>query len=93
MILSAQPGKGGTAAVLRPFELVVSSEIVGETAVPRIRVVASTLAGGTGIDIGFSDADDPPYLLEPAVGILAGGFGHRRRGVVPVAGDHPGGGF
>jgi hypothetical protein len=39
-----------------------------------IRVVSSTLAGGSSADLGFALGDEPPYLLAPSAGVLIGGI-------------------
>ena len=78
LIISADRSAGGSgAAEVKPFQLsVVMSD--DETPVPMIRVVASTLAGGSSTggtpDLDFSEADIPPFLLTPAVGVLVGGI-------------------
>ena len=58
---------------LQPFQLIVSSS-GGETPTPMIRVVASTLAGGSSEELGFAEGDAPPYLLTPSEGKLVGGI-------------------
>lgn len=66
---------GKTAAItIRPFELQVVN--ASETATPdwRVRVYASTLAGGSATDIGFSEGDDPPYLLAAEAGVVQAGL-------------------
>jgi hypothetical protein len=58
------------AAAVKPFQLIVTSS-GGD---PKIRVIPSTLAGGSSTDVGFAAGDDPPYLLDPAEGVLVGGI-------------------
>lgn len=70
-------GRGGaTTAEPKPFQLEVVdvSEPEDETPDWRVRVYASTLAGGSSTDLGFALADDPPYLLEAQEGFLQGGI-------------------
>lgn len=69
----AKPGKGGAPAEIKPFQLIVASS-GGEAPTPMIRVVPSTLAGGSSTDLGFAAGDDPQYLLSPAEGVLVGGI-------------------
>ena len=60
----------------KPFQLIVATDSA-DTSVPpapKIRVVPSTLVGGSSTDLGFSEGDDPPYLLDPSEGVLIGGF-------------------
>jgi len=66
---SAPPGSSS----IQPFQLMVAST-EGENPTPCIRVAASTLAGGSSADLGFSEGDDPPYLLTPSKGVLVGGI-------------------
>lgn len=56
-----------------PFQLIVTTS-TGPSPVPKIRVVASTIAGGTSADLGFANGDDPPYLLTPSTGKVFGGI-------------------
>lgn len=64
-------GRGSSAVTYQPFELVVVMSD-DETPVPMIRVVASTLGGGSSLDLGFSAGDEPPMLLEPIDGVVQG---------------------
>lgn len=57
-MLSAVGGDGIVPVELRPFEL-VSAPLDGAL---RIRVVTSSLAGGS--PTGFSPGDDPPFVLD-----------------------------
>ena len=57
----------------QPFELLVAST-GGESPEPRIRIMPSTLAGGSSTNLGFSEGDDPQYLLAPAEGHIVGGI-------------------
>ena len=65
-----RPGGGTAEETIRPFQLIV----VSDEGDPRIRVVESTLAGGGSEELGFAEGDTPPYLLEPAEGVLVGGI-------------------
>lgn len=58
----------------RPFELQLIN--VSKTEAPdwRVRVYASTLAGGSATDIGFAEGDDPPYLLNAEAGVVQAGL-------------------
>lgn len=56
-----------------PFALAVTSA-PGSPSTTRIRVYPSTLAGGSSTDLGFSEGDEPPFLLVPEEGILVGGI-------------------
>ncbi|MEI6036046.1 MAG: hypothetical protein WCS65_17405 [Verrucomicrobiae bacterium] len=69
----ATSGSGGSATV-QPFTLLVGDDGATPTPSPMIRVIPSTLAGGSSTDLGFSEGDDPQYLLTPAEGILQGGI-------------------
>lgn len=60
-------------ASFQPFQLVVASS-GGSTPTPKIRVIPSTLAGGSSTELGFSAGDDPPYLLDPQEGVIVGGI-------------------
>jgi hypothetical protein len=65
-----------TSASFKPFQLIVTTD-PGDTSVPpapKIRVVPSTLAGGSSSDLGFSLGDDPEYYLYPSEGVLVGGI-------------------
>jgi hypothetical protein len=52
----------------------VDPESETSPAPPKIRVYPSTLAGGSSTDIGFTEGDDPAYLLTPSEGVLQGGI-------------------
>jgi hypothetical protein len=66
--------QGSSASIVfQPLELALATS-GGETPEPRIRVYASTIAGGSSTDIGFTEGDDPPYLLTPSEGVLQGGI-------------------
>lgn len=76
-------GGGGVGVGLRPFQVVVVADPEAEPdADPmpmKIRVVASTLAGGSSTggtpNLDFNvDDDAEPYLLPPSEGILRGGI-------------------
>lgn len=75
--ISADPGKGGGGTPApQPFALRVETDPddTSPSPAPKIRVYASTLAGGSSADIGFADGDDPPYLFSPLVGVVQGGL-------------------
>ena len=61
---------------LQPFQLFVGTDPADTTVppAPKIRVISSTLAGGTSTDLGFSFGDSPGYYLDPAEGVLVGGI-------------------
>lgn len=73
---------GKATTTIRPFELQVVN--VSETATPdwRVRVYASTLAGGSATDIGFAEGDDPPYLLNAEAGVVQAALTIDETGVV-----------
>ena len=67
----ARPWRGATAITGRPFQLVDASE----GATNKVRVFASTIAGGSATDLGFAEGDDPPYLLTVSgTGVVWGGI-------------------
>jgi len=68
------PGGGTSAPATRPFELSTLNEGTSEDPDWRVRVLPSTLAGGSSTDLGFALADDPPYLLAAEEGIVQGGI-------------------
>ena len=72
LVIPPRFGGGGNSAS-QPFELSVEMS-AGETPTPMIRVIPSTLAGGSSEDLGFSSGDDPHYLLAPSEGVLIGGI-------------------
>ncbi|MBE2181507.1 MAG: hypothetical protein IAE97_13660 [Chthoniobacterales bacterium] len=57
--------------IYKPLEMVL---VRNEEGNEMIRVYPSTLAGGSSVDLGFADGDDPAYLLSPATGVLQGGI-------------------
>ena len=57
-----------------PFELSTVNEGTSEAPDWRVRVMPSTLAGGSSTDLGFAVGDNPPYLLTAEEGILQGGI-------------------
>lgn len=67
---------GGSQPTIRPLHLIVTTdpEDTSENPPKKIRVVASTIAGGSSTDVGFAEGDDPPYLLTPAIGVVQGGI-------------------
>jgi hypothetical protein len=72
---SVVPRGGGTSTpTTRPFQLSLVNVSETETPEWKVRVLPSTLAGGSSTDLGFSLADDPPYLLDANVGVLQGGL-------------------
>jgi hypothetical protein len=79
---SAAGGGTATQATTRPFQLSIVN--AGETETPewKVRVLPSTLAGGSSTDLDFTLADNPPYLLEAAVGVLQGGITIDAEGVI-----------
>ena len=70
------PRSAADAATLQPFQLIVAIDPAdtSDTPAPKIRVLPSTLAGGSSTDLGFSEGDDPAYYLEPSEGMLVGGI-------------------
>lgn len=55
---------------VRPLEL----SVVWVDEEPKVRVRASTVAGGSSADLGFAAGDAPPYLLTPAAGVVQAGI-------------------
>ncbi|MEI6036096.1 MAG: hypothetical protein WCS65_17665 [Verrucomicrobiae bacterium] len=70
------PGNATATSSPQPFTLSVTTdpEDTNIPPAPQIRVLPSTLAGGSSTDLGFSEGDHPQYLLTPAEGILQGGI-------------------
>jgi hypothetical protein len=74
-LAASLPRGGGTSTTTaRPFQLSVVDVSETETPEWKVRVLPSTLAGGSSTDIGFALADDPPYLLTASEGIVQGGI-------------------
>jgi hypothetical protein len=74
--LSAVISDAIAAETPRPLALSVEIDPNAPPVPPvyKIRVRPSTIAGGSSTDIGFSEGDDPPYLLTPQVGVVQGGI-------------------
>jgi hypothetical protein len=74
--LAASISRGGATSTTtaRPFQLSVVDVSETETPEWKVRVLPSTLAGGSSTDLGFALADDPPYLLTASEGIVQGGI-------------------
>jgi hypothetical protein len=72
--LAAAFQRGTPTLATRPFQLSIVN--VSQTEEPewKVRVLPSTLAGGSSTDLGFALADDPPYLLTAEEGIVQGGI-------------------
>lgn len=68
------PGGGTSAPTTRPFQMSTLNNGTSEAPDWRVRVLPSTLAGGSSTDLGFALADDPPYLLTAEEGIVQGGI-------------------
>jgi hypothetical protein len=68
------PGGGTSTPTTRPFEMFVVNVGTEESPDWKVRVLPSTLAGGSSTDLGFALADDPPYLLDASEGVLQGGI-------------------
>jgi hypothetical protein len=70
--ITVAPQGGGSSApiTLRPFQLSIINEGTTETPDWKVRVLPSTVAGGSALDLGFSEGDDPPFLLEAAEGVV-----------------------
>jgi hypothetical protein len=68
------PGGGTSAPTTRPFQLSTVNEGTSEAPDWRVRVMPSTLAGGSSTDLGFALGDNPPYLLTAEEGIVQGGI-------------------
>jgi hypothetical protein len=81
-LAASLPRSGTSTPTTRPFQL--SLVDVSETETPewKVRVLPSTLAGGSSTDIGFALADDPPYLLTAEEGIVQGGITINATGAV-----------
>ncbi len=74
-LAASVPRGGGTSTTTaRPFQLSVVDVSETETPEWKVRVLPSTLAGGSSTDLGFALADDPPYLLTASEGIVQGGI-------------------
>jgi hypothetical protein len=58
----------------QPFQLATVNTGTSESPNWKVRVHASTLAGGSSTDLGFAEGDDPPYLLTAEEGIVQGGI-------------------
>jgi hypothetical protein len=58
----------------KPFELAIVNVSETETPQWKVRVYASTLAGGESTDLGFALADTPPYLLDAEEGVVQAGL-------------------
>ncbi len=56
------------------FQLVVMVDPADIVGGDKIRVIPSTLAGGSSVDLGFSTGDRPGYYLDPSEGVLQGGI-------------------
>jgi hypothetical protein len=67
-------GGTSTPATTRPFQLSTVNEGTSEDPDWKVRVLPSTLAGGSSTDLGFALADDPAYLLTAEEGIVQGGI-------------------
>ena len=67
---------GGSAPAPNPFQLLVTTDPAdtSPTPAPKIRVIPSTLTGGSSTDLGFSPGDNPKYFLDPSEGVLVGGI-------------------
>jgi hypothetical protein len=75
--ITVAPQRGGgtsTPAATRPFQLSIVNDSETETPEWKVRVLPSTLAGGSSTDLDFALADDPPYLLDASEGVLQGGI-------------------
>jgi hypothetical protein len=82
-LAASLPRGGGTSTpTTRPFELSIVDVSETETPEWKVRVLPSTLAGGSSTDLGFAFADDPPYLLTAEEGVLQGGITIDEEGAV-----------
>jgi hypothetical protein len=72
--LAASLPRGGTStpATTRPFQLSIVDVSETETPEWKVRVLPSTLAGGSSVDLGFELADDPPFLIDAEEGVVQG---------------------
>jgi hypothetical protein len=82
--ITVAPQRGGTStqATTRPFEMFVVNVGTEQSPDWKVRVLPSTLAGGSSTDLGFALADDPPYLLDASEGVLQGGITIDAEGVI-----------
>jgi hypothetical protein len=80
--VAPQRGGGTSTSITRPFELSIVNVSETETPEWKVRVLPSTLAGGSSTDLGFALADDPPYLLDASEGVLQGGITIDAEGVI-----------
>jgi hypothetical protein len=80
--VAPQRGGGTSTPTTRPFEMSVVNDSETETPEWKVRVLPSTLAGGSSTYLGFALADDPPYLLEASEGVLQGGITIDENGAV-----------
>ena len=69
--LREQTDNGG-GVTSYPFKITVINTGSPESPIWKVRVYPSTLAGGSSIDLGFSLADNPPYLLNAEQGVVQG---------------------
>lgn len=58
---------------LKPFELVLTNH-PDSPSTKVIRIVSSTLAGGSAADLGFNLGDDPISFFSPMAGVVQGGI-------------------
>jgi hypothetical protein len=72
--VAPQRGGGTSTPTTHPFQLSLVNVSETETPEWKVRVLPSTLAGGSSTDLGFALADDPPYLLTAEEGIVQGGI-------------------
>lgn len=68
--------KPATQEARKQLELIVTTDPASTVPNPpkKIRVVSSTIAGGSSAQLGFSEGDDPWYLLNPMVGVVQAGI-------------------
>ena len=75
LVVKKQHG-GGPGAAPQPLQLEITTDPDDTSHPPeqKIRVYASTVAGGSSTDIGFSEGDSPGYFLELEAGVVQAGI-------------------
>ena len=71
-----RPSPPSATQGVQPLQLVVTTDPADTSTppAPKIRVYASTVAGGASTDLGFAPGDTPAYYLTPRVGVVQAGI-------------------